>query len=427
MTVYDSAYTGPEIDTALGLAITALQPGEGGIVTYEDTSSLPLTGVTSGTLALVRTTLQGDSAVFLWNGTPTEGGWYKLATVNLSPSITTGPDAAYSIPTDGTPIVLTLEAEDPEGLPITWSYQVASGDPAGVASVVQVDNQFTITGDPGAISSGTSGAFSLTFVASDGVSLSAATSSFSLTFVIVVDMATYTVTQSDVSVPSTPTGLSGLNQDGTLWWRASSLTSSTLYYHVLSTPFDLSSAGPEQSFNVGGNIRGLMFVDDNTKFVLNNGTSGNADLFTMPAANDIQNATLDSSIPDIGNGLSTRVNGFVTNDGLHAYYANGTDGVVHFEMTTAWDFSTAVEAESNGVTDCRGIYVSGDGTQLIIFGAGGAWQEWTLATPFDISSGGSPIASGTVDKDYNQFLSDGKGYAHSYLQTVADIFTYGTK
>lgn len=426
MTVYDSAYTGPEIDTALGLAITALQPGEGGIVTYEDTSSLPLTGVTSGTLALVRTTLQGDSAVFLWNGTPTEGGWYKLATVNLSPTITTGPETAYAIPTDGSPIVLTLEAEDPEGLPIVWSYQVASGDPTGIATVAQVDNQFTISGDPAAISSETSGTFSLSFVASDGVSLSAATSMFTLTFVVVVDMSTYTVTQADVAIPDTA-ALSGMNEDGTIWWRLTSLGNSTLRWYELSTPFDLSSAGPEQTRLFSAGIRGVMFADEGAKLVLLNEATETVDLYVMSTPNDPQSAAFHSSM-SVGEGSKPRINGFVTPNGQHVYVVTAADGLLHYSTATPWDFTggTLSEALDEPGGAIYGIFVSGDGAQLIIVEIDGDWTEYSLSTPFDVSSG-TVLGTGNIGKSYAQFLAGESGYAYRINSSVADIFTYATK
>lgn len=156
--------------------------GGSGVKKYATTADLPLTGVKPGTLAHVEENLQGDSALYLWSGTQLSGGWYKVATVNLAPSILQGPEAAYALPTDGSPITISLVAEDPEGLPITWSYQLSDGSLEGVAEVVQDGGNFMIAADPAAVAGKTPGAFSLTFVASDGVSLSAATSAFTLSF-----------------------------------------------------------------------------------------------------------------------------------------------------------------------------------------------------------------------------------------------------
>lgn len=158
--------------------------GGSGVRKYATVADLPLTGVKPGTLAHVEQNLQGESALYLWSGTQQAGGWYKVATVNLAPALTQGPEEAYALPTDGSPLVLTLAAEDPEGLPISWSFQSSEGDPTGIATISQDGGTFTITADPAALAAQTAGAFSLTFVASDGVSLSAATSAFTLSFAI---------------------------------------------------------------------------------------------------------------------------------------------------------------------------------------------------------------------------------------------------
>jgi hypothetical protein len=156
--------------------------GGSGVKKYLTVADLPLTGVKPGTLAHVEQNLQGQSALYLWTGNAMSSGWYKVATVNLAPAITAGPNASYRLPNDGSPIVLTLAAADPEGLPVSWSFQVSAGSTAGVASVLQAGSTFTVTPNPVALENETPGSFSLTFVATDGVSLSTATSAFTLTF-----------------------------------------------------------------------------------------------------------------------------------------------------------------------------------------------------------------------------------------------------
>jgi hypothetical protein len=156
--------------------------GGSGVKKYSTVADLPLTGVKPGTLAHVEQNLQGESALYLWTGNAMSSGWYKVATVNLAPSIAVGPNASYRLPLDGSPIVLSLTAADPEGLPVSWSFQVSAGSTSGLATVVQVGSTFTVTPNPVALENETPGSFSLTFVASDGVSLSTATSVFTLSF-----------------------------------------------------------------------------------------------------------------------------------------------------------------------------------------------------------------------------------------------------
>lgn len=132
---------------------------------YVDAQSLPLTGVAAGSKAFV----QDGNKLFIFTGS----GWFEIATINNSPSITTGADASYALEPSGDPTVITLQATDPEGTPIVWSYQVTSGSLEDT-TVTNVDNVFTIT--PGASST----TFNLSFIASDGVNLDTSASNFTV-------------------------------------------------------------------------------------------------------------------------------------------------------------------------------------------------------------------------------------------------------
>ena len=134
---------------------------------YVDTVSLPLTDVVAGSKAFV----QEGNKLFIFTG----NGWFEIATINTAPTITQGANATYELNADGTPTVITLQATDPEGTPIIWGYQVASGSLEDT-TVTNIDNVFTIT--PGTVAA----VFNLTFTASDGVNIDTSASSFTLSF-----------------------------------------------------------------------------------------------------------------------------------------------------------------------------------------------------------------------------------------------------
>jgi hypothetical protein len=136
---------------------------------YVDTQSLPLTGVVAGSKAFV----QDGNKLFIFTGS----GWFEIATINTAPTITSGADASYTLNSDGTPTVITLQATDPEGTPIIWGYQVTSGSLEDTA-ITNEGGVFTIT--PGS----TAATFGLTFTASDGVNIDTSTSGFSLAFAV---------------------------------------------------------------------------------------------------------------------------------------------------------------------------------------------------------------------------------------------------
>ena len=138
---------------------------------YTSAADLPLVDNEVGDQAYVSAT----NRLYLWNGS----GWFNIALINTSPTITQGGDASYSLATDGTPTVITLLAEDPEELDVTWSYAVTTGSLGTTATVTQADNVFTITPST---DTNDVGDFSITFTASDGINLSTSVSAFSLVF-----------------------------------------------------------------------------------------------------------------------------------------------------------------------------------------------------------------------------------------------------
>ena len=136
---------------------------------------LPLTGNNQGDQAFVGS----NNRLYIWAGT----GWYNIALLNTNPSITSGYSSSYNFATDGTPIEITLVGSDPEGIPITWSYEVTAGSLTNgggtTATVSQNGNVFNITPTTNESYAGT---FSITWKASDGVNLATGVSSFTLVF-----------------------------------------------------------------------------------------------------------------------------------------------------------------------------------------------------------------------------------------------------
>jgi hypothetical protein len=147
--------------------------GSGGssLSVYAEIEDLPMSSVLAGTMAFV----SGNNRLYLWNGV----GWFNIALINTTPTITGGLNSAYVFATDGTPVVLTLIANDPEGVPLTWSYQVTSGVVGNTATISQSNNVFTITPSS---SDDDAGLFQLTFIASDGINVATASSVFTLAF-----------------------------------------------------------------------------------------------------------------------------------------------------------------------------------------------------------------------------------------------------
>jgi hypothetical protein len=137
------------------------------VTAFENATDLPLVNNNPGDTTFIA----ADNSFRLWTGS----GWFEIALINSSPTITTGANATYTLNSDGTPTVITMAATDPEGTPIIWAYQVTSGSLEDT-TVTNVDGVFTIT--PGA----TEATFNLSFTASDGVNVDTSASSFELAF-----------------------------------------------------------------------------------------------------------------------------------------------------------------------------------------------------------------------------------------------------
>lgn len=142
-----------------------------GVTAYTTIAQLPLAGNDSGSMAFV----EQNNRLYIWTGV----GWFNIALINTNPTISQGPDSNYVLALDGTPIAITLAAEDPEGIPIVFSAQVTSGTLGNTAVITQDANVFTITPST---DSADGGVFGVTFTASDGVNIATAVSSFELNF-----------------------------------------------------------------------------------------------------------------------------------------------------------------------------------------------------------------------------------------------------
>ena len=122
--------------------------------------------------------------------------WYLFsdAVTNQAPTTITGANASYELATDGTPIVLTLQSSDPEGIAaLSWSYSVTTGTLGDTATISQGSganiNVFTITPSTDAANEGT---FSLTFSVTDGNSITTQVVDFTLQFTAAPSSILYT-------------------------------------------------------------------------------------------------------------------------------------------------------------------------------------------------------------------------------------------
>ena len=120
---------------------------------YDTRNQLPLTGNTEGTVAYV----EDIRTLYVFD----DAAWYGIRLVNDPPVISEAPPARLVLPR-GNNYTFELVGEDPDGLPLTWSYEILEGNSSGV-NISLIGTTFSITNN----TSGT--ALIIRFSASDGV------------------------------------------------------------------------------------------------------------------------------------------------------------------------------------------------------------------------------------------------------------------
>ena len=162
-----------------------------GLQVYATKENLPATGLTSGDQAYVTNT----SRLYISNGS----GWYNVALINATPSLTINPTGAIELEKDGsTPTVITLTATDSDNAVAGLTFSVDSdGSFDGLATISQDSSVFTIT--PLSEDSATTTLSTLTFKASDGISFGSGTSTISLTFKVTNSNHTTLLLQADTA------------------------------------------------------------------------------------------------------------------------------------------------------------------------------------------------------------------------------------
>ena len=166
-----------------------------GAVVYATPDLLPLSGNSAGDMAYVTST----NRFYINNGS----GWYSVGLVNTNPNITSAQDQSanvspFTFETNGTALVITITASDPEGVPLTYGYSVTSGSLTNgggtTATIAQGTgsniNKFTVTPSTTEAYAGT---FQITFTASDGINQAQSVNSFTLSFITTIPNSRYTV------------------------------------------------------------------------------------------------------------------------------------------------------------------------------------------------------------------------------------------
>ena len=174
-----------------------------------------------------------NSGLYIYNG----GGWYKIATVNTTPTISSpSNNADINLATDGTATAIEITASDvDEGTTIQYSYAVTTGSLTnGGGASATVTSSATSGGTYSALNASTNttnrffkitpttnsayaGDFSITFSATDSINSATTVQNFSLAFAVYGSVA-FDGTGDYLTVPShTDLQLAGSNFAVEFW------------------------------------------------------------------------------------------------------------------------------------------------------------------------------------------------------------------
>ena len=134
---------------------------------------------------------------------------------------------------------------------------------------------------------------------------------------------------------------------------------------------------------------GMEISSDGTKLYIGE-DGGTIYQFNMSTAYDIE--TISYSGNSFDTGFSSLRDFSFSINGLKLYSIHdGSDSIYEHTLTTAWDLSTASYSSnsldiSSQFTTIRGVQISSDGTKIFGMGGIGTVYQYSLSTPYDLSS-----------------------------------------
>jgi len=227
----------------------------------------------------------------------------------------------------------------------------------------------------------TKGTLTKTFLANETASIDLS-SSVSTAPVV---SATKEVSQSGVSSKGTwDVATSGANYE-----RIDSAYSTTLT--PIETGWDISTASFSQVFSVGaqeGNPESVFFKPDGLKMYVLGNQGDDVNQYNLSTAWDISTASYSTKVS-----VSSNPRGlFFKPDGTKMFILDGSsDTVREYDLSTAWNLSTASYSQNKLVgdqeSDPYGMDFKPDGTKMFIIGfSGDDVAEYTLSTAWDVST-----------------------------------------
>jgi DNA-binding beta-propeller fold protein YncE len=211
-----------------------------------------------------------------------------------------------------------------------------------------------------------------------------------------VSTASYLQNFSVATQETTPSGIF-FKPDGTKMYVVG-YTGDAVYEYDLSTAWDISTASYSQNFSVAAqeNVpQDVFFKPDGTKMYVIGGSGDDVNEYDLSTAWDISTASYLQNF-SVRNQDGTPSDLFFKPDGTKMYVIGSeNDKVYRYTLSTAWDVSTAAwvtpttEYFSVGTQEVtpQDLFFKPDGTKMYVIGsAGDDVNEYNLSTDWDITT-----------------------------------------
>ena len=214
----------------------------------------------------------------------------------------------------------------------------------------------------------------------------------------------------------TPFGLY-VKPDGTKMYVVGT-TGDDINEYDLSTAYDVSTATFNQNFSVSAqetNPRGVEFKTDGTKMYVVGASGDDVNEYNLSTAWDVSTASYSQNFSVSGqetNPYSVRFKP----DGTKMYVTGSIgDDINEYSLSTAWDVSTASYVQNFATNESTntGVAFSSDGTKMYTCGQTFDYiKEWNLSTAWDVSTATlNQISGGLVNNPGSiQLVDDNKFY-----------------
>ena len=214
-----------------------------------------------------------------------------------------------------------------------------------------------------------------------------------------LDVAAYDSKSFSVTSQETSPRAIAFKTDGTKVYVVGN-SSDTIYQYSLSTAWDVSTASYDSvSFSTSsqeGYPTGLVFKSDGLKMFLMGQGNARVYSYTLSTAWDVSTASYDSVFLTVSSQVTTPRGLSIKSDGTVMVIGDNADNDAHqYTLSTGWDLSTASYASKtftfSGFSTYGHLFVNPDGTKLFALDAGSneVVKEFELSTAWDISTASS--------------------------------------